>query len=491
MFQLMIISCVSTDVDVSSSLSGIVMDSETSVPLPGCIVNISPGNRSVSTNSSGFYDFGTIDMGEYVLTASLNAYGFSETKVRLEPSKPLYVEILLDKATIPTVSTEGVQDVTGTTASLSGSIISNGGMDLIEAGFYYGKDKDALQKVIANIEGKLLTSTIMGLSPETEYHFKAYARNAIGESVGEIKSFKTTAWQLPEVNTLEAINISATSAILNASIDSDAEHIESCGFYIGKNKFEMTKCYAINGEYFFYEAKNLTPCTQYYYKAFVADSKNEKVGEQKTFTTNMLTYNGIEYVDLGLPSGLKWASVNLGASSMDDVGAYFSWAETKSKEKFAINNYKYAKISSSETSGGTTTNTYEFTKYTSADGLKQLEQSDDAAYAIWNGKWRMPTYEEFKELESTCSWIWTKIDDQEGYKIVGPNGSYIFLPFYGYYGQYWYGEVFHNDCTYYWSSDLRYSTAYSNAYCLKIDSSSTSFVGFPRYYGALVRPVFE
>ena len=45
-------------------------------------------------------------------------------------------------------------------------------------------------------------------------------------------------------------------------------------------------------------------------------------------------HNGHEYVDLGLPSGLKWATCNVGASSPEDYGDYFAWGETSPKAEY-------------------------------------------------------------------------------------------------------------------------------------------------------------
>ena len=45
-----------------------------------------------------------------------------------------------------------------------------------------------------------------------------------------------------------------------------------------------------------------------------------------------------EYVDLGLPSGLKWATCNVGAENPEDYGDYFAWGETKTKDTYTADN---------------------------------------------------------------------------------------------------------------------------------------------------------
>lgn len=107
--------------------------------------------------------------------------------------------------------------------------------------------------------------------------------------------------------------------------------------------------------------------------------------------------NRYEYVDLGLPSGLKWATKNVGACTEEDCGLLFAWGETQGytggqvgtgegKRYFGWDDYKF---------GNSVSN---LTKYNSTDGKKVLDLEDDAAHVIMGGSWRMPTHEEFIEL---------------------------------------------------------------------------------------------
>ena len=40
------------------------------------------------------------------------------------------------------------------------------------------------------------------------------------------------------------------------------------------------------------------------------------------------------YVDLGLPSGILWATCNVGATKPEEYGDYFAWGETKPKKVY-------------------------------------------------------------------------------------------------------------------------------------------------------------
>ena len=102
--------------------------------------------------------------------------------------------------------------------------------------------------------------------------------------------------------------------------------------------------------------------------------------------------NDHEYVDLGLPSGLKWATCNVGATAPEEYGNYYAWGENTPKDNYDWDTYKLT------TDGGTT-----FTKYNGTDGKTTLDPEDDAAAVNWGGKWRMPTDDEWTELRENCT----------------------------------------------------------------------------------------
>ena len=122
--------------------------------------------------------------------------------------------------------------------------------------------------------------------------------------------------------------------------------------------------------------------------------------------------NGHQYVDLGLPSGLLWATCNVGADSPSDCGDYFAWGETTPKNSYTLENCLTSGKILSDISG---------------DGRY------DAARATWGGDWRMPTKADFQELRDHCVWTWTTRDGCDGYLVTGAkNGNSIFLQAGGY-----------------------------------------------------------
>ena len=164
-----------------------------------------------------------------------------------------------------------------------------------------------------------------------------------------------------------------------------------------------------------------------------------------------------EAVDLGLPSGLKWANFNVGANSPKECGVYYAWGEITPKYDYSENtyscNYKGDCISG--------------TKY-------------DVARAEWGNDWRMPTEEEFQELIENTIHIWGTEQGTNGCLLIGPNGNYIFFPAGGYY--YKTTQYYKQEFCQYWSGTGSVKFFGSNTgVILQADES---------YYGRNVRPVY-
>ena len=140
------------------------------------------------------------------------------------------------------------------------------------------------------------------------------------------------------------------------------------------------------------------------------------------------------WVDLGLPSGTLWATMNIGASSPEDYGDYFAWGETKPKDVYSKENYKWYK-SDANGSGYTKYCRRTYSGYNGfADNKMRLDLEDDAAYVNWGPQWRMPTQGQQQELIENCTWTWTAINGVNGQLVTGPNGNSIFLPAAGLHG---------------------------------------------------------
>ena len=202
-------------------------------------------------------------------------------------------------------------------------------------------------------------------------------------------------------------------------------------------------------------------------------------------------YNGHEYVDLGLPSGTKWATMNVGANSETDAGLYFAWGETQgyadaSTKAFIWEDYKYGKYDISATDKG-------MTKYNTTDGKTVLDLEDDAAHIIWGGQWHMPTEAQCRELFNTANCTNAWVSDYQGSGINGRlftsviNGNTLFIPAAGLCdcGSV-YGVGSSSDV---WASSL-YSCSVSSAWSIGFDSGGGGVDGYGcRYFGLSVRGV--
>ena len=193
-----------------------------------------------------------------------------------------------------------------------------------------------------------------------------------------------------------------------------------------------------------------------------------------------------DYVDLGLPSGTLWAKCNVGASSPEEVGDYFAWGETATKEIYDWKQYKY-----SEYEDGV----YKLNKYCTnpawgvggfVDNKTELEPSDDAVIANCGEGWRMPTSEEYDELYQNTTFEWIEINGVEGRLLTGSNGNSIFLPAAGFYID---DTIICHGLGIYWSSTLQ-TQAQIAAWSLHFDAVNCHVCGtYERSRGHVVRAV--
>ena len=191
-----------------------------------------------------------------------------------------------------------------------------------------------------------------------------------------------------------------------------------------------------------------------------------------------------EPVDLGLPSGTKWATCNVGATVPEELGDYFAWGETEPKSMYNWSAYKWCNGSDE-----TMTKYCTDPSYGTVDNKTVLDPEDDAAHVNWGGNWRMPTKAEFDELFNSdyCSPVVIMQDGVIGCKITSNvNGNSLFLPASGYRdGR---GDYHVDISGYYWTSSL-YS-GYSSGACVELFTTSLFYRWtFYRYFGQPVRPV--
>ena len=202
-----------------------------------------------------------------------------------------------------------------------------------------------------------------------------------------------------------------------------------------------------------------------------------------------MKHNGFEYVDLGLPSGTKWATCNVGADKETDYGFYFAFGETKGyscftdTKAFNLGDYKFSVNGSNA----------KFSKYNNTDGKKVLDLCDDAAYIHMGGKWHMPTDEQIRELKFNTISDWVT-----NYNGSGVNGilftsksdtsKKLFLPASGCLSNFVSESA--GKVGYYWSSSIYNNNDYYG-FIFNISSALVFVALSNRNEGNTVRGVFN
>ena len=179
-------------------------------------------------------------------------------------------------------------------------------------------------------------------------------------------------------------------------------------------------------------------------------------------------------IDLGLPSGTKWACCNVGASTPEGYGGYYAWGETEEKTTYHWSTYIHCDGSSS-------------TCYDLGSDIAGTKY--DVAHVQWGDSWVMPSREQLDELRNNCTYEWTMVNGVNGEKFTSKaNDGSIFLPAAGIRMND--GLDYAGSGGYYWSSTQNPSRSYG-AYCLNFSPSDLYPYsgGRDRSRGQSVRPV--
>ncbi len=383
---------------------------------------------------------------------------------------------------LPTVITSDVSEIMDSTARCGGIVTNDGGSEITARGVCWGTSKFPTLSGPHTNDGTgtgEFTSEMSRMRPNTEYYVRAYATNAAGTIYGD--NIKFTTIGLPMVSIVNISDLTRTSATMLAYVTYEGgtevtargvcwsvnpnltteDHHSSDGGGIGEFSIEMT---------------GLVPNTKYYVRAYATNELGTAYSEEESLITvpeeqEPTGYiNGYPYVDLGLPSGLKWAMYNVGASSTTDCGDTYAWGEIETKSSYTPNNC-------------------------SSYGLAEDISGDaryDAARAKWSSTWRMPTIDEAKELEEYCTLRWVVYNGDEWLMITGPNGNYIFLPARTHYENH--SELIATSWTSTPSSWIHYQ--YTTAYCIYTHNINDIWYGYfdnkeERWRGRNIRPVSD
>lgn len=191
----------------------------------------------------------------------------------------------------------------------------------------------------------------------------------------------------------------------NGSLDQIRKAIESLGGYGGKLDAINTQMTALLQAL---ESGNMSD------KEAMAEVA-KKIKELELNAGVGIPKETMEYVDLGLPSGIKWAKCDLGETSPEKYGDEYAWGETWTK--WSNDYYYFTDIVAGQ-----------YTKYDSRDKRFFLEKEDDVAYLRLGEGWRYPTWNEVQELYDNCTVTESTLNGWPGVMFISKNNNnYIFF----------------------------------------------------------------
>ena len=491
-----VLTTAATQVTTNSAVVGgnVTDDGGAEVTERGIVYSTTPNPTTANsklTSGSGVGEF-TCDLTDLQSNATYYARAYAINKKGVAYGEE--VSFATNKQIIlPSITTNAITQITETSAVAGGNVTSDGNASVTERGVVYSTNPNP---VITNLYNTIkpcgsgtgsFTCELTNLQPNTTYYVRAYATNEKGTAYGEEVSFTTNKnIVLPSLITNIITQITETTAVAGGNVTSDgnASVTERGVVYstnpnpVITNLYNTIKPCGSGTGSFTCDLTNLQPNTTYYVRAYATNSMGTAYGEEVSFTTEKDetvvsdptgTENGYGYVDLGLPSGLMWATMNVGAETSEAKGNSYAWGEVEPKSSSNWSTYLWC--------NGTSTT---LTKYNSdsnsgvVDEKWVLEPEDDAATVNWGGKWRMPTKTECEELKSNCHYEAYVLNGYSGMKFTSKtNGNSIFI------------------CSSVWTNTLSSS---SRAYPMIIGSSYVDIGGVytvARYELYNIRPVFS
>ena len=274
-------------------------------------------------------------------------------------------------------------------------------------------------------------------------------------------------------------SVTATTATVNTTLSGDVSQITDAGVEYSLSS-DFSESSVVHGSFSSSSATfptyitGLTGSTTYYYRVyFVENGTTTYSTNSYSFTTKSSDpFPVAKAVDLGLPSGLKWSSWNMGATEVGEYGGYYCWGDA-SGEATSLSEYNKLKLPN------TLDNIAGNAKY-------------DIGTAQWGSTWRLPYISEFQELFNYCSE--ELIEDFFGdgsnvvvKKLTGPNGNYIYLPRGGYYNDD--KSVAAGIQGHYWTAETQTSSTHFRYYYTFTTKGNNWYSSLHGSYRLLIRPV--
>ena len=409
-------------------------------------------NRTVSPSNYLYYieatRNGSIISGKYTGLSGNTTYYYviviTNTLTRKKYTSEV-ISFVTPSDPVPTpsflVGTKDVTNIGETTARVNAEFIIKNAAKKYRVGFFVSTNSiptsDNSKNYYYEYEyancDDVVSIDVSGLTPGTKYYVKPYILYD-GEYVYGPRTDFTTKVSAPTLNvtTKETTDIGETTATINAKFTiKNAAKKFRLGFFVSSNSTPS----ASNSKNYYYEydevnyddqlsikVTGLEAGTKYYVRPYILYDGKYEYGTITNFTTKTSTPTpvpnstkgtlaGHDWVDLGLPSGTKWATCNIGASKPENYGDYYAWGETSPKTNYSPSNYKNKDNHILSDISGT---------------------SYDVAHVKWGSSWRMAKLEEWDELVENCSAKTETKNGVKGTRYTGKNGNSIFLPWAGY-----------------------------------------------------------
>ena len=382
-------------------------------------------------------------------------------------SRSEVVSFVFGGANTVTVTTSEPTNITPSSFTGGGEVNDSGNSAIIVHGLCWGTEPNPTVTGLHTIEGigtGVFNTEVDGLEMNTTYYLRAYALTEKSMVYGEEKTFSTLT--IPTYTIIVSANLLEGGTVSGGGT---YEQGQSCSVTATANSGYVFTNWTENGEMVF---------TDTIYTFTVQDDR--------TLVANFTASSGDDhaYVDLGLPSGLLWATCNIGANTPEDYGDYFAWGETQPKGTYNWTTYQYCNGSNNTLTKYCSNSSCGYNGFT--DNLTTLLPEDDAVTANWGGGWRMPTKEEWGELINNTTVTWTMQNGVSGRLFTASNGNSLFLPAAGYrYNNSLYSDGGDGD---YWSSTLD-TDGPSRAWSFDFYSDYYGMGYSGRYYGRSVRAV--
>ena len=492
------LSCEPDPIEEFGSIYGIITDKATGEPVKNANVQLRPSGETSLTGNDGRYEFLDIKNGEYSITVSKTGYTnlIDEYIITVEGSKAMrrdvQIEILpaelriidnngneineLDFGSMNDVCSQMFNIFNSSTSQLNYQILKTATWitDIVNADGSLAPG--ATQAVVVNIDREKLSignnTTIISIMTNNGGKQLIVKAKKIDPDNPDDGGEEPDIIILPSVATSSVSDITETFATCGGDVTYDGG-----GTISAKGVCWSTSQYpTINDSHttdgngsgsYISHLTNLSHNTTYYVRAYATNEMETSYGDMKIFTTLQGNngddnINGYTYVDLGLPSGLKWATCNVGASSAEMSGDYYSWGEIETKDGYYDNNCStYGEMN--DISGN---------------------PEYDVARAKWGSSWRMPKKSEVNELLNNCTKQDIEVNGRKCVKFTGYNGNSIILPcsgfyhgdsngYYNDYGRYWtstpaYGEY---DANYFSTSSITNTASRSGGYSVRAVSN--------------------